>query len=74
MIIKPRIWGFICTTSHPQGCAANVREQVEVARSAGASATGPKRVLIIGASTGYGLAARLLWALACLRFRGEQRR
>ena len=59
MIIKPRIWGFICTTSHPQGCAANVREQVEVARAAGKGGNGPKRVLVIGASTGYGLAARI---------------
>jgi len=59
LIIKPRIWGFICTTSHPVGCAANVREQVEAVRAAGASGAGPKRVLIIGASTGYGLAARI---------------
>ena len=59
MIIKPRIWGFICTTSHPLGCAANVREQIEVARGAGRSLAGPKRVLVIGASTGYGLAARI---------------
>lgn len=59
MIIKPRIWGFICTTSHPVGCAANVREQLEVARAAATSGTGPKRVLVIGASTGYGLAARI---------------
>ena len=59
MIIKPRIWGFICTTSHPVGCAANVREQLEVARAAATPGAGPKRVLVIGASTGYGLAARI---------------
>ncbi|HEY1992378.1 MAG TPA: enoyl-ACP reductase FabV [Gammaproteobacteria bacterium] len=59
MIVKPRIWGFICTTSHPLGCAANVREQVESVRAAARSERGPKRVLIIGASTGYGLAARI---------------
>src|ERR1700744_5536040 len=59
LIIKPRIWGFICTTSHPVGCAANVREQVEAVRAAGVSGAGPRRVLIIGASTGYGLAARI---------------
>ncbi|HSN18674.1 MAG TPA: enoyl-ACP reductase FabV [Gammaproteobacteria bacterium] len=59
MIIKPRIWGFICTTSHPLGCAANVRQQIELVRSAGLPASGPKRVLVIGASTGYGLAARI---------------
>ncbi|HEV2110826.1 MAG TPA: enoyl-ACP reductase FabV [Gammaproteobacteria bacterium] len=59
MIIKPRIWGFICTTAHPEGCARNVRGQVEVARAAGARTDGPKRVLVVGASTGYGLAARI---------------
>jgi enoyl-[acyl-carrier protein] reductase/trans-2-enoyl-CoA reductase (NAD+) len=60
MLIKPRIWGFICTTAHPVGCAANVREQMETARKQGAhAASGPRRVLIIGASTGYGLAARI---------------
>lgn len=59
MIVKPRIWGFICTTAHPQGCAANVQEQMEYTRSQGLRADGPRRVLIIGASTGYGLAARI---------------
>ncbi|HEX2667016.1 MAG TPA: enoyl-ACP reductase FabV [Gammaproteobacteria bacterium] len=61
MIVKPRIWGFICTTAHPQGCELNVREQVAVARAAGKGPAlpGPKRVLVIGASTGYGLAARI---------------
>ena len=59
VIVKPRIWGFICTTAHPEGCARNVREQIEVARAAGPKTTGPKRVLVIGASTGYGLAARI---------------
>lgn len=58
MIIKPRIWGFICTTAHPEGCARNVREQAELARAAGRGA-GPRRVLVVGASTGYGLAARI---------------
>lgn len=59
MIIKPRVWGFICTTAHPEGCARNVRGQAEVARAAGGRADGPKRVLVVGASTGYGLAARI---------------
>ena len=59
MIIKPRIWGFICTTAHPRGCELNVREQIAVARAAGVRGEGPRRVLIIGASTGYGLAARI---------------
>lgn len=57
MIVKPRIWGFICTTAHPTGCAANVREQIEAVRDI--HGQGLKRVLIIGASTGYGLAARI---------------
>jgi len=59
VIVKPRIWGFICTTAHPEGCARNVREQIEAARAAGPRTAGPKRVLVIGASTGYGLAARI---------------
>ncbi|HEX4300936.1 MAG TPA: enoyl-ACP reductase FabV [Gammaproteobacteria bacterium] len=58
MIVKPRIWGFICTTAHPTGCELNVREQI-AAVSSRASSSGPKRVLVIGASTGYGLAARI---------------
>ena len=57
MIIRPRIWGFICTTAHPTGCAANVREQIAAVRDL--HGHGPKRVLVIGASTGYGLAARI---------------
>ena len=59
LIIRPRIWGFICTTAHPSGCAANVREQVAVARAGAPREGGPRRVLVIGASTGYGLAARI---------------
>ena len=59
MIIKPRIWGFICTTAHPVGCGLNVREQAQVTRVLGLRDDGPKRVLVIGASTGYGLAARI---------------
>lgn len=59
MIIEPRTWGFICTTAHPAGCAANVREQIAATRQLGQRADGPRRVLVIGASTGYGLAARI---------------
>ncbi len=59
MIIKPKIRGFICTTTHPVGCEANVREQIAYVKSKGKLAHGPKRVLIIGASTGYGLASRI---------------
>ncbi|OZI51867.1 enoyl-ACP reductase FabV [Bordetella genomosp. 5] len=59
MIIKPRVRGFICVTTHPTGCAANVREQIEYVKAQGPIANGPKKVLVIGASTGYGLAARI---------------
>lgn len=59
MIIRPRTWGFICTTAHPGGCAANVREQIAHVRQAGLRTDGPRRVLVVGASTGYGLAARI---------------
>ncbi|MGB9429031.1 MAG: enoyl-ACP reductase FabV [Gammaproteobacteria bacterium] len=59
MIIKPRIWGFVCTTTHPVGCEKNVLDQIRATRDLGLRADGPKRVLIIGASSGYGLAARI---------------
>lgn len=59
MIIKPRVRGFMCVTTHPVGCAANVRQQIDYVKSRGAIADGPKRVLVIGASTGYGLASRI---------------
>ncbi|GIO65973.1 enoyl-ACP reductase FabV [Paenibacillus cookii] len=58
MIIKPRTRGFICTTSHPAGCAAQVQKQIDYVQSKPAI-EGPKNVLVIGASTGYGLAARI---------------
>lgn len=64
MIIKPKIRGFICTTSHPDGCAAHVRQQIEYVRGKGPVATAPKRVLVIGSSTGYGLASRIVPAFA----------
>jgi enoyl-[acyl-carrier protein] reductase/trans-2-enoyl-CoA reductase (NAD+) len=59
MIIKPRVRGFLCTTTHPVGCAANVRHQIDYVKSHGPLENGPKRVLVIGASTGYGLASRI---------------
>lgn len=59
MIIKPKIRGFICTNSHPVGCAANVREQIDYIKAQPAVANAPKNVLIIGSSTGYGLATRI---------------
>lgn len=58
MIVEPKIRGFICTTAHPAGCARNVEEQVEYVKSR-ARFSGPKRVLVIGSSTGYGLATRI---------------
>ncbi|HEY3898898.1 MAG TPA: enoyl-ACP reductase FabV [Chthoniobacter sp.] len=64
MIIKPRIRGFICTTAHPAGCAAHVDEQIAYVRKKGPVAGAPKRVLVIGASTGYGLASRIVPAFA----------
>jgi enoyl-[acyl-carrier protein] reductase/trans-2-enoyl-CoA reductase (NAD+) len=64
MIIKPKIRGFICTTAHPAGCAAHVAEQIAYVKSKGSIAGTPKRVLVIGASTGYGLASRIVPAFA----------
>jgi len=59
MIVKPRIRGFICTTAHPVGCAKSVEEQIKYIDDKGVKGTGPKKVLVIGASTGYGLASRI---------------
>ena len=59
MIIKPKTRGFICTTTHPTGCEANIKEQIARVKADGVIANGPKNVLIIGASTGYGLASRI---------------
>lgn len=59
MIIKPKYRGFICTTTHPTGCHHNVKDQIEVTRQQGVHSNGPKKVLVIGASSGYGLAARI---------------
>lgn len=62
MIIKPKVRGFLCVTAHPAGCAAHVREQIDYVRSKGAISGAPKRVLVIGASTGYGLSSRIVAA------------
>ncbi len=59
MIIKPKVRGFMCITTHPTGCAANVKEQIDYIKAKGPIADAPKRVLVIGSSTGYGLAARI---------------
>ena len=59
MIIKPKIRGFICTTTHPVGCEANVQEQIAITKAQGDISNGPKKVLVIGSSSGYGLASRI---------------
>ena len=59
MIITPKIRGFICTTAHPDGCAKHVAEQIAVVKKRGLVANGPRKVLVIGASTGYGLSSRI---------------
>jgi enoyl-[acyl-carrier protein] reductase/trans-2-enoyl-CoA reductase (NAD+) len=58
MIIKPKTRGFICTTAHPEGCSLHVQEQIDYIKGK-ESIKGPKKVLVIGASTGYGLASRI---------------
>ena len=58
MIIKPRVRGFMCITSHPSGCEQNVLDQIDFIKRQ-SSTKGPARVLVIGSSTGYGLAARI---------------
>ena len=65
MIIKPRIRGFICTTAHPLGCAANVRRQIDYAKAAGPIEAGVRNALVLGCSGGYGLASRILAAAGC---------
>lgn len=65
MIIKPRVRGFLCTTAHPLGCDANIKRQIDYVRSKGQVEGGPKRVLVIGSSTGYGLSSRITAAFGC---------
>ena len=64
MIIKPKVRGFVCVTAHPEGCAAHVQQQIDFVRAKGPLKDLPKRVLVIGASTGYGLASRIVPAFA----------
>jgi enoyl-[acyl-carrier protein] reductase/trans-2-enoyl-CoA reductase (NAD+) len=59
MIIKPKVRGFVCVTTHPTGCAANVHNQIDYVRSRPKISGGAKRALILGASTGYGLGSRI---------------
>lgn len=65
MIVSPKIRGFICTTAHPDGCAKHVAEQIAVVKSGGPILGGPKKVLVIGSSTGYGLSSRIAAAFGC---------
>jgi enoyl-[acyl-carrier protein] reductase/trans-2-enoyl-CoA reductase (NAD+) len=70
MIVEPKSKGFICTTAHPTGCRGNVENQIEYARKAGENYSCSRRkpfrkVLVIGASTGYGLASRIAAAFTC---------
>ncbi len=63
MIVEPKTRGFICTTAHPTGCAANVNRQIDYIKSL-PKIDGPRKVLVLGASTGYGLASRISSAFA----------
>ena len=65
MIVKPRIRGFICTTAHPLGCAANVRRQIDTVKTAGPIEAGVRNALVLGCSGGYGLASRILAGAGC---------
>lgn len=60
MIVQPKIRGFICTTAHPDGCAANVQEQIDFVKAQPRIENGPRNVLVVGASAGYGLASRIV--------------
>lgn len=64
MIVKPKIRGFICTTAHPDGCRQIVKSQIDYVKNSG-KINGPKKVLVIGASMGYGLASRISAAYGC---------
>lgn len=59
MIIKPKVRGFVCVTAHPTGCATHIQEQINYVKAQGPIKHGPKNVLVIGASTGFGLASRI---------------
>ncbi len=59
MIIEPKVRGFICTTAHPTGCFENVKQQIQYVKSQPRLKKSPRNVLVIGASTGYGLASRI---------------
>ena len=64
MIVEPKVREYICTTAHPAGCGENVKRQIRYVKEKGRM-DGPKKVLVIGASTGYGLASRITAAFGC---------
>ena len=64
MIVKPKTRGFICTTAHPDGCKAVVKSQIDYVKKSG-KVNGPKKVLVIGSSMGYGLSSRISAAFGC---------
>lgn len=64
MIVEPKFRGFICTTSHPTGCKKNIENQIKYVRENG-KINGAKRILVLGASTGYGLASAIVASEAC---------
>lgn len=64
MVVQPKVKGFMCTTAHPEGCKESVRRQIEYVKSQ-PKAEGPKKVLVLGASMGYGLASRIALTYAC---------
>lgn len=63
--MKPKVRGFVCVTTHPEGCAANIQEQINYIKSQPEIENGPKNVLVIGSSTGYGLSSRIAAAFGC---------
>lgn len=65
MIVQPKVRGFICTTAHPVGCDRHVQEQIEYVKRQPPVKNGPKKALIIGSSTGYGLASRIMAGFGC---------
>ena len=64
MIVQPKVKGFMCTTAHPAGCKAEVKAQIDYIK-AQPKTEGPKKVLVIGASMGYGLASRIAATYSC---------
>lgn len=64
MVVQPKVKGFMCTTAHPEGCKAAVKAQIDYVKSQ-PKTEGPKKVLVIGSSMGYGLASRIAVTYSC---------